>query len=460
MTATGNLSVTGTRTISGYAGEIIRLGPGTDAPHVTFRIIETNVSSGRIGLFWPGSITTGPPALGSATVGFTTASDFTSGFGTSSWSPTTVVAVGSNTSAFGGTNTSSFGNVGTTTGGLVKLIEGNNYVLIKILQMAGTTTSPIVASPAIGAMYEGNFWGGASSQDGVNRPIGSVTFSIDSFVLTTPRSGDTIKVSYLDELTSGGAVGTTSSKTAFGATGETGTLAVDKTTADINDFITITVVDGNLNSNTGSKESIAIDTWKGLSTGTSTNSRGDRLVVKSFSRTGVINPSTNRAMGSNTISLSHPDGFAVGSQSIRISNTDNSLIWKIPATSTSSRLYFQDPSNTFGSSTFSLGTQSTSTIPLVKGSSATADSYLSSAITSSFIATTDAVEDTVEISPDGTHWIAVPLVETGANSSTSCTRAWKITSAYSWGIRRPARMEDLSPRESAAERKRQKWKAL
>src|SRR3989339_9451 len=69
-------------------------------------------------------------------------------------------------------------------------------------------------------------------------------------------------------------------------------------------------------------------------------------------------------------------------------------------------------------SPFSLGTESVSTVPLVRGSSSGATSFLSSASTSSFVARLDGLDNTVEISPDGTRWISVPIVETGANSST------------------------------------------
>ena len=96
---------------------------------------------------------------------------------------------------------------------------------------------------------------------------------------------------------------------------------------------------------------------------------------------------------------------------------------------------FQNPLSA-GSATFSLGTESVSTIPLIKGSSSDADSFLRSlASTSSFVATLDGVDNTVEISPDGTHWISIPIVETGVNSSTfigtvgfDCTAARITTS--------------------------------
>ena len=116
--------------------------------------------------------------------------------------------------------------------------------------------------------------------------------------------------------------------------------------------------------------------------------------------------------------MSHPDGSAIGTQSVRISNSDNSLVWVIPTSGSGlTGSGFGSPLS-LGSSTFSLGTESTSAIPLVRGQSSTADSFLSTASTASFTATTDAVDNTVEISPDGTSWIAVPIVETGANSST------------------------------------------
>jgi len=374
----GNLTVGST---DGYSGSVITLGSSTSSPYVQFKIIETNASSGRLGLFYPGTVSSSASA-GTATLGFTTGSDFT-GFGTSTWSTTKVVCIGANTSAFGEPQTS--GNLGTGVGGLVKLIEGSNYCLVQI----GTFTATNTGGSSVGDTYEtGN--------------AGSVTFSIGSFVLAGPRSGDTIKVSYLDNLTGSGAIGTITSKTNFGQTGETGTISVDKTTVDINDFLTVTVVDGNLNSSSSSRESVASGTWKG----TTTNSRGDRLTVKAYS-------SSSEGV-SNRLSLSHPDGSGVGTQTIRISNSDNSLVWVVPTSLTGT---FQSPTS-FGSTTVSLGTQSTATIPLVKGSTGDAKSFLGGASTSSFVATLDAVDDTVEISPDGTHWIAVPIVETGVNSST------------------------------------------
>ena len=90
------------------------------------------------------------------------------------------------------------------------------------------------------------------------------------------------------------------------------------------------------------------------------------------------------------------------------------MVWIVPTDATG---VFVTTSSA-GSSAVSLGTQSTSAIPLVKGNSTTANSFLASAATSSFKATLDAVDDTVEISPDGTYWIAIPITETGANSST------------------------------------------
>ena len=146
-----------------------------------------------------------------------------------------------------------------------------------------------------------------------------------------------------------------------------------------------------------------------VGSGTTTNSRGDRLTVAGYTQ------------GATQISLSHPDGNKVGTQSIRISNSDNSIVWIVPNTyGNIGTLGFGDQL-TSGSSSFRLGTQSTSVSPLValtKGASADATSLLSGAGASSFTATTDAVNGTVEISPDGTHWVAVPITETGVNSST------------------------------------------
>ena len=110
---------------------------------------------------------------------------------------------------------------------------------------------------------------------------GTVQVNIDNFVLYGPRSGDTIKVSYLDELNGGGSLGTITTVKAFGTTGETGTLAVDKTTVDINDFFYVTVVDGNLNASSSSRESVAATSWRG----TTTSNRGDILTIAAYDTT-------------------------------------------------------------------------------------------------------------------------------------------------------------------------------
>lgn len=370
----GNVLV-GSSSTSAYTGSNITLGNTTNGPSVTFKIIEAN-ASGRIGLYESGTTTTGPvhPVLG-----FVSPSSG-SFVGTSSLSLSKVVAMGTTTSLFGVPNSSA--NQGTNSSGLLKLIDGANYCLVAIQSFLGTTTGQ-----TIGGTYEtGNG--------------GSVTVSLSSFELAGPRSGDTLKVSYLDELNNGGISGTVTGTAAYGVSGETGTLAQDNAAPDINDLVTITVVDGNLNTSTSTKESIAADStqWGG----TTTNNRGDRLSVKSYNQ-------SNKA-----ISVAHPDGFAVGTQTVRISNTDNSLVWMVPNTLTGT---FQSPLSN-GSTSFSLGTESVSTVPLVKGSSSSADSFLSSATTSSFTARLDGLDNTVEISPDGTRWVSVPIVETGANSAT------------------------------------------
>jgi hypothetical protein len=262
------------------------------------------------------------------------------------------------------------------------LIEGSDYCLVAISQFKGTTTGTTIG----GAYSIGNG--------------GSVTVSIDTFQLAGPRSGDTLKVSYLDELNAGGTSGTVTGTLAYGVSGETGTLAQDGTAPDINDYVAITVVDGNLNTSTSSKESVAAGSsqWGGTTTG----NRGDRLTVKNYNTSN------------KQVSVSHPDGFQVGTQTVRVSSTDNTYVWMVPTS-----VFSQGTGSTIiGSTTFSLGTESVSSVPLIRGTSSGADSFLSSASTSSFVASLDGLDNTVEISPDGTRWISIPIVETGANSST------------------------------------------
>ena len=370
----GNILV-GSSTTAVYTGGNITLGDLTNGPGIRFQIIEVN-ASGRIALYEAGSGTSGPvqPVLGFVTPA---SGSFV---GTSSLSISRVVAMGTTTCLFG--VPSSVDNQGTNTSGLLKLIEGSDYCLVAISQFKGTTTGT-----TIGDAY--SIGGG-----------GSVTVSISDFQLAGPRSGDTLKVSYLDELDGGGSSGTVTATLAYGVAGETGTVARDGTAPDINDLITITVVDGNLNDSTATKESVAAAST--LWGGTTTNNRGDRLTVKNYS--------TSRKQ----ISVAHPDGTGVGTQTVRISGTDNIFVWMAPNSLTDT---FQSPLSV-GSTTFSLGTQAVSAVPLVRGSSSGADSFLSSAATSSFVATLDGLNNTVEISPDGTRWVSVPITETGANSST------------------------------------------
>ncbi len=351
----GNVTV-GTST---YTGTDITLGSG---PSATFKIIETN-ATGQIGVYFAN---TNLPVLGYVSP---TSKSFP---GTSSLSLSSVVALGTNTSLFGATITSD--NQGTSSSGLIKLIDGNNYCLVAISSFSvGNGTSGVIA--------------------------GSTTVSLDSFQLAGPRSGDTLRVSFLDELNNGGISGTVTGTAAYGVSGVTGTVAQNNDLPDINDYLTITVVDANLNTVTSTKESVSAGS--GLWNGTTTDNRGDILKVKSYTQ------------NTKTIGVSHPDGFGVGTQSVRISSTDNSLVWIVPTSAGT----FSSPLSS-GVTSFALGTESVSAIPLVKGVSSEADSFLSSASTSSLVATLDGVDNSVEISPDGTRWISVPIYETGANSST------------------------------------------
>ena len=399
----GNLLIS-SQTPPAYAGQDITLGkPIANSVGCTFRIIEAN-ASGRIGLYEAKGTTIAggggaPRVVGLLPVlGFTTGSDFinkgtsTLGIGgvTSGITTTRVVAIGKTTSAFG-SQTDNAVNQGTSTSGLIKLIEGDKYCLVAISEFVATSASVEVGTFST---YE-NITGGEG---------GSVTVTIDAFQLAGPRSGDTLKVSYLDELNSGGVSGTITETLSYGVAGVTGTLEIDNAVPDINDLVTITVVDGNLNTNTSAQESVAADSR--LWGGTTTSNRGDRLTVKAYSTS------------SKKISLSHADGFAIGTQTIRITKTDNTLVWMVPTSLASvSSDRFQNPLSA-GSTTFSLGTESVSTIPLVKGNSSDTDAFLGSAIASSFVATLDGMDNTVEISPDGTRWISIPIAETGANSST------------------------------------------
>ncbi len=393
----GNILV-GTNTGStAYSGGAITLGSSTGGPLCTFRILEIT-STGSIAQVQSDSLTGTPSGnfFGTVTLAYKATSSpdtvsFGSGYGTSSLSLTRVV-VGSST------NTASFpvslfgtptGNrYATGTSNLFKLIDGSNHCLVEITAFNGTNSA---ASGGVGGIY---------TAAGM---AGSVSATIDSFQLVGPRSGDTLKVSYLDELNAGGTSGTVTGSLAYGVAGETGTLAQDSTAPDINDFVTITVVDGNLNSSTSAKESVA--EGSSLWGGTTTNNNGDRLTVKSYNQ-------SNRQ-----VSVSYPDGTVVGTQTVRISSSDQTYVWMVP-TSVFSITGTPTASTSIGSTTFSLGTQTVSSVPLVRGSSSGATSFLSSASTSSFIARLDGLDNTVEISPDGTRWISVPIVETGANSST------------------------------------------
>ena len=373
----GNVLV-GSSSTPVYTGGNITLGNLTSGPGVVFKIIELT-GSGRLALVEIGTSTTGTGEQ--ALVYVSPSADVTSTWasGTQSASLTNVAAYGTNNVIFGITS----GTRGSSTSGLIKLIEGSDYCLVAISQFIGTATTS-----AVGLGGEFEVGGG-----------GSVTASFSSFQLSGPRSGDTLKVSYLDELRSNGTSGTVTGSLAYGVSGVTGTLARDTDAPDINDFATITVVDGNLNTSSSASESVASGSslWGGLTT----NRRGDHLTVSGYTQ------------GSKTISLQHVDGFGIGTQTIRISNTSNSLVWMVPT----SAGIFGAPTAT-GSISVALGTESVSSVPLVRGDSTAANSFLGSASTDSFVATLDGLDNTVEISPDGTHWISIPIEEAGANTST------------------------------------------
>nr|CAJ72259.1 protein with unknown function [Candidatus Kuenenia stuttgartiensis] len=400
----GNLKV-GSSSESYYQGQDITLGAGTVS--CTFRIVEANANGG-IALIYNGTST---ETYGTVSVVF----DATSApradvgaslvaFGTSSLSlgdtqtGHKVVCYGTQTStgyavsAWGLPSSSS--NYAATGSKLVKLMDGSSYCLIAV----SSFSTPNVSA---GLGTEGDII--------ANSGYGSVSVVFDGFRLVGPRDGDTLKVSYLDLLKSNGQAGTVSANISFGIAGKTGELSVDKTTVDINDFLTVTVIDDNLNTSSSTSQSVGEDSWNG----TTTAERGDRLKVAAYSS------GSGEGVG-NALSLSFKDGTSVGTSSaIRVSNTDNSLVWIIPKDPSSG--YIGTPgtrSSSAGSATFTLGTQSVDTNALMKGASSAAKSFLSSATTSSFVATLDGLGDTVEISPDGTRWIAIPVTETGANSAT------------------------------------------
>jgi len=396
-----------------YAGQSIEFGtsstPGTSS-YAKFKILEAS-ASGRVGLYSLGTASDNLNRVALGYISSTTATSFPHVNHFGGTSGTVTVAVG--------TYTTINGVDGTTTvasNGIVKLIYGSDYCLIKIEAYGSTSSTMAVSGTAVtnpGVTFEPGVPTGGTSNGG------SATVTIGSFALGGPRSGDTIRVSYLDELTSGGSVGTITSLSVFGTTGVAGSLSVDNTTADINDFIVVSVVDSNLNNSTTAIESVALGStmWGGTTT-----SRGNRLIVKGWQN-------GNAEGTNNMISIAYPNGTAVGTQTIRISNTDNSLVWVVPtsisgATGVGPVNTFNIPggldttSDAVGSTTFSLGTQTISTIPLVRGTAGNAKTLLSSASTSSFIATTNGLDNTVEISPDGTHWISIPVVESTIDSGS------------------------------------------
>ncbi len=384
VSAYGNLRV-GTAT----GTNVVSLGSQSTPPYASMRIIEAN-SNGKLGLFYSGTLTASTGVV--ANIGFASgdSSTFsTFSIGASNWA----VALGTSSTAFG---TSTVVNVGTSTYQLHKLIDGANYCTVILDAYIGTTTT----SPS------GNIWSDST---------GSKTVTLDSFILAGPRQNDSIKASYFDEISAkySSNAGTITSTTIFGATGVSGNLSVSSTTADINDLLSITVADSNLNVAPGEAENINASTWAG----TTTNSKSDLFKIVDF----IANsPSTAGSavsgMGSYTVFVSNLDNSSVGTQAVRISNSDNTYVWIVPNITSAHKDVRFGVTGTY--SAFSLGTLTTSKVALVRGNSANATTLLNSATKDTFVATADAVNNTVEVSPDGTRWIAVPMSETGANSGT------------------------------------------
>ena len=216
----GNLLIS-SQTPPAYAGQDISLGKSNvNSVGCTFRIIEAN-ASGRIGLYEAKGTTilANNNVVGLLPVlGFTTGSDFinkgTSTFGingvTSGITTTRVVAISRTTSAFG-SQTDTAVNQGTSTSGLIKLIEGDKYCLVAISEFNTKSASEVVST-----------FGTYENIPGAVGVPGSVTVTIDTFQLAGPRSGDTLKVSYLDELDSGGVSGTVTGALSYGVAGVAG----------------------------------------------------------------------------------------------------------------------------------------------------------------------------------------------------------------------------------------------
>ncbi|MCR4293114.1 MAG: hypothetical protein NUV76_09595 [Candidatus Kuenenia sp.] len=182
--------------------------------------------------------------------------------------------------------------------------------------------------------------------------------------------------------------------------GRTGVLNVSAEEADIKDYIAITLTDENLNTDASAVESIAKD--RALWGGATLNRRGDHLSVVSYSS------------ADNTIGISHPDGYALSAQQVRIASTDNVYVWIVPNTLEDT---FKNALTT-GSIEVVLGTGTDGGAALVRGDASRVGSFLSTASTASFAAALDGLNNTVEISPDGTHWISIPMAETSEDSGT------------------------------------------